>query len=260
MAKNSEKERKPRGKKKWLRKDGPMTMRAQLNPVEGLDETSRPTRAVFINTRTCLQSLTNPCTKYLNIPVRLVERYVPCCHWGILCSTENPPQTLKSGQQYTLVQPWKSTSSTFELEVLSSGDERRPRVHMGSCEQRFPAGPRRSKHIIYLGTTTLSDAQLLEVGELVLRYLKTEKGYHGIYRNCQHFAIFFASVVCPYAKLPKTADSLLWGMLHLFKRKNTDLKKRIKHVTEFYEKERRQAVIMEKDIQDEIGVIDPQHQ
>jgi len=49
-------------------------------------------------------------------------------------------------------------------------------------------------------------------------------------------------------------------MLHLLKRKNTDLKKRIEDVTKFYEKERRQAVIAEKGIQEEIDVIDPQHQ
>src|SRR5271170_4278988 len=118
MANNSEKQQKPHKIPKWNYKDVPMTLRAQLNPVEGLDENSHPARAVYINTRTCLQTFKNRYTKYLNIPVRLVERYVPLCHWGILCSTEIPPQGLKSGQKYTPVQPWKSTSSTYELEVI----------------------------------------------------------------------------------------------------------------------------------------------
>ena len=239
MANNSEKQQTSHKRMKWNYKDVPMTLRAQINPVEGLDQNSHPTRAVYINTRTCLQTFKNRYSKYLNIPVRLVERYVPLCHWGILCSTEIPPQGLKCGRKYTLVQPWKLASSTYELEVISSGDETQSKVHMGSSEERFPASPRRSKHIVYLGTTTLSDAQLLEVGELILKYLQTaEKGYHGMYRNCQHFAVFFASIVCPYTKIPKTADSLVWGFIRLFKRTNTNLKERIMAAKDFYEKER----------------------
>ena len=253
MTTKSEKPPKPQKTKKVKKskhKGLPVSLKTNLNPVESLDENSPPTRAVYLNTRTCLQTFKGYCTKYMNIPICLVEGYIPLCHWGILCSTELPPEGLKSGQKYTLIQPWKLTSSTYELDIPSLG-ERQESIHMGSCEERFPATPRRSKHMVYLGTTTLSDAELREVGELVLKYLQVaERGYHGLYRNCQHFVVFFASIVCPDAKIPNTADSLWGGFFRLFKKKNTNMKKRIGNVEQFYLANRKTSTVEMRDIRE----------
>jgi hypothetical protein len=253
MTTKSEKPPKPQRTKKVKKskhKGLPMSLKVHRNPVESQNESSPPTRAVYINTRTCLQTFKGYCIRYMNIPVRLAEGYIPLCHWGVLCSTELPPEELKSGQKCTLIQSWKMTSSTYELEIPSLG-ERQASIHMGSCEERFPAAQRRSKHMIYLGTTTLSDAELQEVGELVLEYLQVaEKGYHGLYRNCQHFVVFLASIVCPDAKIPKTADSLCGGLFRLFKRKNTNMKKRIENAKDFYLAERKDSTPEKKDLQE----------
>ena len=64
-----------------------------------------------------------------------------------------------------------------------------------------------------------------------------------------HFVVFLASIVCPDAKLPKTADSLCGGLFRLFKRKNTNMKKRIGNVKDFYLAERKESTLEKKDLQ-----------
>jgi hypothetical protein len=171
----------------------------------------------------------------MNIPLRPFEGYIPFSHWTVLFSTELPPDGTRSGQKWKLTESCTFTGSTYELDIPTLG-ENQANIHMGSCENRFPAATRRSRDVVYLGTTTMSDAELEEVGKLVLEYLQmAEKGYHCLHRNCQHFVVFLASVVCPEAKIPKTADTLWGGLFSLLKRKNKDITKRITAAKEFYE-------------------------
>lgn len=235
MATESEKLQKTKKPPKCKHKGLPMCLKTHVGSIESDNKSNHPTRAMYITTRTCLQTLGGSFTKYMNILIRPIEAYVPLSHWAVLFSTELPPEGIKSGQKYKLAESCRLTGSTYELDVPALG-ENQTNIHMGSCENRFPAATRRSRHMIYLGTTTKSDAELEEVGRLVLEYIQVaEKGYHFLHRNCQHFVVFLASVICPDAKSPKTTDTLWGGLFSLLKRKNKDIAKRITAVQEFCE-------------------------
>ena len=236
MATESEKPQKTKKPKNWKHKGVPMCLKTDIEShVQGNDKSKQSIRAMYITTRTCLQTFCGPFTKYMNIPLRLFEGHIPLSHWTVLFSTELPPDGTRSGQKWKLTESCTFTGSTYELDVPTLG-ENQANIHMDSCENRFPAATRRSRDVVYLGTTTMSDAELEEVGKLVLEYLQiAEKGYHYLHRNCQHFVVFLASVVCPEAKIPKTADTLWGGLFSLLKRKNKDITKRITAAKEFYE-------------------------
>jgi hypothetical protein len=187
-------------------------------------------RAVYIFRRPCIQTLRGSLTTCFNFCLRPIEDYVPFCHWGILISTEHPPPLTKPGQEHKLTKPWSTTSSSYELDVPALGGKK---VHMGSFERYCPVKNKRSDKLVYLGTTNLSDDEIRELGDLVIQCIKNEGGYHGLWRNCQHFLVFMASYLCPDAVLPTTADALLGGIMLLFKHKHRNMKQRIKIARKF---------------------------
>ena len=195
------------------------------------NETSNDnSRAVYIFRRPCIQTLRGFLTTYFNICLRPIEHYVPFCHWGILISSEHPPPSTKPGQEYKLTKPWSTTSSSYELDVPALGEKK---VHMGSFERYYPVKNKRSDKLLYVGTTNLSDDEIGELGELVIQCIRNEGGYHGLWRNCQHFSVFMASYLCPDAVLPTTADALFGGIVLLFKHKHRNTKKRIRIARQF---------------------------
>ena len=218
--------------KKSIHKNQPMRLLTHLcSDKEMNNETSRDnSRAVYIFRRPCVQTLRGFLTIYFNFCLRPIENYVPFCHWGILISSEHPPLSTKPSQEYKLTKPWSMTSSSYELDVPALGEKK---VHMGSFEHYSPVKNKRSDKLLYLGTTNLSDDEIRELGELVIQCIRNEGGYHGLWRNCQHFLVFMASYLCPDAVLPTTADALFWGIALLFKHKNRNMKKRIKIARKF---------------------------
>ena len=187
-------------------------------------------RAVYIFRRPCIQTLRGFLTLYFNFCLRPIERYVPFCHWGILISSEHPPPSTKPGQEYKLTKPWFTISSSYELDVPAIGVKK---AHMGSFERYYPVKNKISDKLLYLGTTNLSDDKIKELGELVIQCINNEGGYHGLWRNCQHFLVFMASYLCPDAVLPTTADALFGGIILLFKHKHRNMKKRITIARQF---------------------------
>ena len=216
----------PKKIKESRHKNKPMRLLSHFRSAEAINEpSSNNSRAVYIFRRPCIQTLTGFLTTYLNFCLRPIENYIPLCHWGILISLEHPPPLTKPGQEYKLTKPWSSTSSSYELDVPSLGERK---IHMGSLERQCPVKNKRSKKLIYLGTTPLSNDEIRELAELMIECLRNEGGYHGLWRNCQHFLVFVASYLCPDVVLPTTADSMFWGFILLFKHKNRNMEKRIR--------------------------------
>jgi hypothetical protein len=184
-------------------------------------------RSVYIFRRTCIQTFQGPATRYLNLCIRLIETYGPFTHWGMLVSTEHPTQDTKAGQACTLRKPWTETGSSFELDVPALG-QREPKVNVGSLERFFPTRKTTANKVIYLGTTNLSDEEISALGQIVLDYIQeVEGGYHGLYRNCQHFLMFLAEFVCPGVKLPKRVDETFGKICLRFKHKSKSTTERI---------------------------------
>lgn len=216
-----------------------LTTPGPLPPAHDGD-TPKP-RAVYLFLRPCLQTYQGTITKYLNLIHRLFENRISISHWGVTISTEHPPPEIAPGNSYTLRQHWTKTSTSFELNVPGM-DNRERKIDVGSCERFTPTDftyPRQEVHV-YLGTTCLSDEQVEDLGELVVRFMVQEgHGYHGIYRNCQQFVLFLGSLMAMFPEwpLPSRADEMFWGSLWLFKSSNRDIRKRVEQLKEFYLKE-----------------------
>jgi hypothetical protein len=167
MTAESEKSQSRTKMKRSKHKGYPMRLKTHVSQ-EGTKNMGTPvTRAMYINTRTCLQTFRGYFTRFLNIPVRLMEGHVSVSHCVVMLSTELPPEGYKSGQKYKLKKPWKMTSSTYELDIPRLG-EKQASINMGSAQEMLPTTTRHHKNLIYLGTTTMSDEEILGMGELIL--------------------------------------------------------------------------------------------
>jgi hypothetical protein len=187
-------------------------------------------RAVYIWRRNCLQTFKGPTVRYANICVRAVEDFICFSHWGLIISYEHPSKP-KSGHVVKLNRSWKEAGSSFELDVPELGGQK---IHVGSLERYFPTRLVISDRLIYLGTTILTDGEIRECGQIVVASLEMEGGYHGLWRNCQHWVTFMAGVLCPNAKLPKRIDQVCGGILKMFKHNSKDEEKRISHIRELW--------------------------
>lgn len=199
---------------------------------EKCEEIVGSSRAVYIFYRPCIQTFRGFATRYLNLCLRPIEGSVSFCHWGILVSPEHPPMTKKSGQSHKLTQPWKQTNSSYEMEVPALSQNAQ-KVNAGFLEQCFPTRRRRSKNLIYLGTTTLSDDEITELGQIAVEYLELEGGYHGLLRNCQHFVVILAHMIFQDVKLPKCVDEVGGGILGKLIHASTKSKERVKKAREY---------------------------
>lgn len=195
-------------------------------------------RAVYIFLRPCIQSFNNRITRYLNLPLRLVHNRTGFSHWGLLISNEIPSTRVQPGE-ICVLKDWEKTSFRVELDA-PHGDDTKKRANVGSFENKYPTVQPIQKKFIYLGTTMLSNEEIKEKGETVLKSLNREGGYHGLYRNCQHFTEILSSLILDSEengkrRLPRRADrwccGLLWvGLWWKFR----DMRKRIRRAREFY--------------------------
>jgi hypothetical protein len=209
-----------------------MSLKSVTNLSDKEMKDNNSSRAVYIFCRPCVQTFRGFATRYLNLGLRAIEDYVPFCHWGVLISSEHPPPTKKPGQRHKLRQPWKQTSSSYEMEVPILS-ERAQKVNVGSLEQYFPTRSKRLKNLIYLGKTTLSDGEVQGLGQMVIEYLEVEGGYHGLVRNCQHFVAFLAQVLFPDVKLPKRVDEVCGGIPGKLMHAPTGSEERVKKAREY---------------------------
>src|SRR5208337_5619783 len=86
-----------------------LPMRILTRPQSTTDEiiTDKNTpRAVYICSRSCIQTLRGFAVRYFNLCLRAVECHVPFCHWGLVVSSEFPTESISSGQTYELSKPW----------------------------------------------------------------------------------------------------------------------------------------------------------
>jgi hypothetical protein len=198
-------------------------------------------RAVYIFRRPCIQTFSSPGLQYLNLLLRTIEHRLTLCHWGVMVSTEHPPNR-KSGSVYKLKQPVRQTSSSFELEAPNmrpDGDD----GTVGSLEKCFPTQKHRSKTLLYIGQTTLTDEDISLLADSALLFIEQEGHYHGVYRNCQHFANMLVGLLCPESRCPRSCDEICWRAMWLFKGRKLKMGARIEglkllHERRLSEKER----------------------
>jgi len=204
-------------------------------------ETPEPTiRAVYLFRRACIQTFRGRLSRYFNLGLRAIEGYIPFTHWGLLISTELPSPRTKAGTNFTPTRPWKNHSSTFELDVPALVAQSQ-KVSVGSLEKYFPTKQKKSKRVLYLGTTGLNDDAIQDMGRAVLRYMKLPGGYDPLFHNCQHFVEFMATLLCPDARCPVRADqtfciSGINGVVQKLNGVTTEcVRKRKEEVKKFYE-------------------------
>jgi hypothetical protein len=209
----------------------PMTVRTRLvNSDVGISNPGP--RAVYLSRRPCLQTFTGFGVRYLNLLLRLLQHHLAYSHWGIIISKEHPPAKIKPGKTYHLKQDIDTTSSSFDFEVKGE----RKNGNIGCLERYFPTTKIRSKKLVYIGTTTLTDEEIQVIADSACDVMKLEEGdYHGIYRNCQHFAKMLIAELCPEMKCPKGADHVLWGLAWQFKGRKLTMEDRITQFKNVYE-------------------------
>lgn len=209
----------------------PMAVKTRLvNSDVGISN-SGP-RAVYLSRRPCLQTFTSFGVCYFNLLLRLLDHRLAFAHWGIIVSKEHPPAKIKAGKTCYLKENIDTTSSSFDFEVKGE----RENGNIGSLERYFPTTKNRSKKLIYIGTTTLTDEEIQVIADTACDVMRLEQGdYHGIYRNCQHFAKMLIAELCPEMKCPKGADHVLWGLAWQFKGRKLPMKDRIAQFQKLYE-------------------------
>lgn len=176
-------------------------------------ENTEAQRAVYIFFRPCIQSLKGPVNKYLNLVVRPMRKYKPFCHWGLFVSSHFPPEGTKAGDEYKPEESLTTCSSAFEMEVVGCRQSGK-HANVGCFESVCPTNHRKiAGKVIYVGTTSKSDAELDGTAHIIVDYMNIKGGYHGLYRNCQHFLVFLASMVTNEEKFPKRADEIFGGIL-----------------------------------------------
>src|SRR5947207_6748 len=186
------KEESPQEIKKSMHKNLPMRALSRVSPDYLPPNLPNTQRTVYILLRPCVQTFKGGCTRYLNLPIRLIYKRTEISHWGFLISTEMPSTDTSPGKKCTLREPWERTSYPLELDVPDL-DEAAKGVNVGSFERRFPTTQKNQKKFIYVGTTTLTNDEIQEKAEVVVEFLRREGGYHGIYRHCQHFIWILSS-------------------------------------------------------------------
>jgi len=200
-------------------------------------ETEGELRAVYLSLRPCLQSFRGSNIKYLNLFMRPFRNYKPFCHWGIYVSPHFPEQILKSGTDYLPSECLYECSSSFELEVPKcrvNGKKRKPNV--GCFEPSCPTKTSARRRVVYIGQTNKSDAEISYIADRIKEYINTHEGYHGLFRNCQHFAIFLLKALCFEGKHPSSTDRICGGILGLLNPNSWNMKREMKKFWEFYEK------------------------
>ena len=229
--------------KKSMHKNLPMRALSRVSPAYLPPIVPNTERAVYIFLRPCVQTFKGPYTRYLNLPIRLIYKRTELSHWGFLISTEIPSTDTGPGKKCTLREPWERTSYPLELDVPDL-DEAAKGVNVGSFERRFPTTQTTRKKFIYVGTTTLTNDEIQEKAEVVVEFLRREGGYHGIYRNCQHFIEILSSFIFDregqQIRLPKRADKCLGGVLWLGMWKFRNIGKRVENAREFYQQTRQE--------------------
>jgi hypothetical protein len=232
------KEQFPQELNKSMHKNLPMRALSRVSPDYRPPISPQTQRAVYIFLRPCVQTFKGLCTRYLNLPLRLIYKRTEISHWGFLISTELPSTDTRPGKKCTLKEPWERTCYPVELDVPDL-DEAAKGVNVGSFEHLFPTTQTTQKKFIYVGTTTLMNDEIHEKAEVVVEFLRKEGGYHGIYRNCQHFIQILSSFMFDSEgreiRLPKRADQCLGGVLWLGMWKFRDINKRIKNARALYE-------------------------
>jgi hypothetical protein len=186
-------------------------------------------RAVLLARHPCLQTFHGVWTRYLNFLVRPFERFPPYSHWRLVLTAEIP--SISPG---SLTRSLPKESRTIELQVPVPSEEETPTV--GSFDGLFPIQTAAFPDLLYLGTTTMSDAEISLLGEFIVEFMRcegTSGRYHGIFRNCQHFVGLLCSFLCPSAPLPARSDQTMFGANRWFKGVKWDFTFRSREARDF---------------------------
>lgn len=182
-------------------------------PGDYTEQSTTKERAVYLARYPCLQTFHSVWTRYLNFLVRPFERFPPFSHWRLVVTPEIPPISLGSKTRL-----FPQECRTIELQVPRPWGRETPTV--GSFDTVFPVQTAAFPDLLYLGTTTMSDVEISQLGEFIVEFMGregTSGRYHGIFRNCQHFVSLLCSFVCPSAPLPHRSDQTVFGANRYFK-------------------------------------------
>jgi len=144
-------------------KNLPMRVLSRISPSYIPPTSPNAPRAVYIFLRPCIQTFNSRCTRYLNLPLRLIQNRTRVSHWGLLLSSELPSWETQPGDFHTLSSPWEQTSCPLEFDVPEL-DEAAKTVNVGSFEHKYPTVLQLQKKFVYLGLTFYDDSRNYEEG------------------------------------------------------------------------------------------------